>query len=219
MQLFHNLKGNMAMSAVAASWELLTKSQNRIAVTSCHDYALVHQLPASGFSLVDKLSNILLVPKMFGKPLYRNLHPAFLLHFEKQIVETWIQFQTITKISVCQRMLCMMIDDEFSICSFVRLCFNSAQYMQETAKDLNWDFCKLSRKDGEQNFWEDQQLLSVISGDSSGNWWMWSMHDVGVSCSNVRMWLIGCGRRDFVVSFFGSELILQMDLQSFYCAH
>jgi hypothetical protein len=74
---------------------------------------------------------------MFGKPLYRNLHPAFLLHFEKQIVETWIQFQTITKISVCQRMLCMMIDDEFSICSFVRLCFNSAQYMQETAKDLN----------------------------------------------------------------------------------
>ncbi len=77
-----HFEGNTTMSVVLTLWELLISVRpspsSWIAVTSSHDYPLNLSASNSGCTYIHNDP-----PKNFRQTIIQNLHPEFLLHFQK----------------------------------------------------------------------------------------------------------------------------------------
>jgi hypothetical protein len=75
-------EGNMTMNPVLTLWELLTKYQTATFITNSSDSAVttywLHQLLKVGVDI-----HIMTCPSS-GQVIVQNLHPKFLVHFQKQ---------------------------------------------------------------------------------------------------------------------------------------
>jgi hypothetical protein len=75
-------EGNMTMNPVLTLWELLTKCQTATFITNSSDSAVTtywfHQLLKVGIDI-----HIMTCPSS-GQVIVQNLHPKFLVHFQKQ---------------------------------------------------------------------------------------------------------------------------------------